>query len=378
MKIWQITDTHFGKGAIQTEKWLNMMSSYFYDFLIPILKKHVKPGDVLLHLGDVYDNRTSINVKVLNKVINIFEDLSKILPVHILIGNHDNFNLSDNDINSVASIRNINNIYTYSEPTLKTFGNTKCLLLPWVYGKNNEKEVLAAYNDKAKILFCHSDLNGARTQVNPTRPISKTICELDDFSGYTKVYSGHIHIRQTISNFSFIGAPYHMDRNDIGNEKGITVVDPDTLQEKFIPNTFSPKFNKIYIDTIEDLDTIDKNYVNNNYVDLIIKNSLIIKDNKARLKIDDILSKSNFETVDYIDDVINETNDEANDNIISDNDNTNDIVKDIKQITIDWVETKKIYENKEANELIISSIKDIINSAFDIRERDIKLSKNLK
>ncbi len=372
MKIWIISDTHFGKNAVQTEKWLNMMSSYFYDFLIPNLQKYSKPGDILLHLGDVYDNRTSINVKVLNKVINIFEDLSKILPVHIIIGNHDNFNLNDNDVNSVSTLRNIPNVFTYIKPTIKKFGNTKCLLLPWIHGKNSEKEILKKYNIEADILFCHSDLNGARTQVNPTRPNNRNICELDDFSGYKNIYSGHIHIQQRISNFTFVGAPYHMDRNDIGNAKGILVLDPDTGKEKFIENTISPKFNKIHIKCIEDIDTIDIKFVNDNYIDLLINNSLIIKDDKVRLKIDDILSRCNFETIDYVDDQM-ET---IYDDVILEDIKIDDVAKDIKQISLDWVESKKHYDDDKSNELLIIGMKEIINEAFEIRERDVKLTKS--
>jgi hypothetical protein len=37
---------------------------------------------------------------------------------------------------------------------------------------------------------------------------------------YGKVYSGHIHIVQEINYFTFVGSPYHLDRNDVGNKKG--------------------------------------------------------------------------------------------------------------------------------------------------------------
>ena len=60
MKVYMITDTHFGIYLNNLDKWQNMMESTFYNFVIPYLKENVKPGDILIHLGDLFDNRNSI------------------------------------------------------------------------------------------------------------------------------------------------------------------------------------------------------------------------------------------------------------------------------------------------------------------------------
>ena len=83
MRVFMITDTHFGIYLNNLDKWLNMMESTFYEFVIPYLKENVKEGDVLIHLGDLFDNRTSLPIIVLNKVEKILRELAKILPVHI-------------------------------------------------------------------------------------------------------------------------------------------------------------------------------------------------------------------------------------------------------------------------------------------------------
>ena len=67
MKVYMITDTHFGIYLNNLDKWLNMMESTFYNYVIPFLKENSKPGDILIHLGDLFDNRTSIPIIVLNK-----------------------------------------------------------------------------------------------------------------------------------------------------------------------------------------------------------------------------------------------------------------------------------------------------------------------
>jgi UDP-2,3-diacylglucosamine pyrophosphatase LpxH len=106
------------------------MNNYFYQFFIPFIKEVKKTNDKLVVLGDIFDNRTSINTKVLNSVVKLFETLSKIIEIHIILGNHDIFAMTDPEINSVVSIRNISNIIIYNEPTLVTFDNTKCLFMP--------------------------------------------------------------------------------------------------------------------------------------------------------------------------------------------------------------------------------------------------------
>ena len=79
MKVFMITDTHFGIYLNNLEKWQNMMESTFYEFVIPFLEKNAKKGDILIHLGDLFDNRTSIPIITLNKVEKILKKLSQIL-----------------------------------------------------------------------------------------------------------------------------------------------------------------------------------------------------------------------------------------------------------------------------------------------------------
>ena len=55
-KIWLIADTHFGyKG--DDDEWLNDYVGYFEDTVIPLMKKEVGENDILIHLGDVFENR---------------------------------------------------------------------------------------------------------------------------------------------------------------------------------------------------------------------------------------------------------------------------------------------------------------------------------
>ena len=109
MKIYMLTDTHFGIYLNNLDKWQNMMEDTFYSFVIPYLKKNVKEGDILIHLGDLFDNRNSLPIITINKVEKILTEISKILPVHIMVGNHDLYNPEQIMRRAGVNITNITN-----------------------------------------------------------------------------------------------------------------------------------------------------------------------------------------------------------------------------------------------------------------------------
>ena len=70
-RVWILGDLHFGVRANSME-WLEIQKDFFENLFIPTLKEHVQPGDVLVQVGDTFDNRQSINIKVLNYAVDLF------------------------------------------------------------------------------------------------------------------------------------------------------------------------------------------------------------------------------------------------------------------------------------------------------------------
>lgn len=337
MKLFMVSDFHFGKHSLDSDKWLKMMLSYFYEFFIPTIKKYAKKDDKLIILGDIFDNRNNINIKVLVAVVKLFEDLGKIIEVHTILGNHDMWAMSDPEINSVCSIRNIPGIKVYQEPEVMNFDGKDVLMFPWVHGKNEEKTILEKHNG-CDILICHSDLNGCRTQLNPTRPINRDILDINDFTGYKHVYSGHIHITQQIKHFTFVGSPYHLDRNDISNRKGIWVYDTKKDTDIFLENSFSPEYKKIKIYKESDLN-IDQNILDKDHVDLEISQELLANAPHVRLEIEKLTNKYNINNVDFINDITEEPEITVIKKDVSN--------KTIKELSLDWVEELSFTEKSD-------------------------------
>lgn len=322
-----LSDLHFGK--YNNDEWLFRMEDYFYNFFIPVITKYKKSNDVLVILGDIFDNRNSINLKAINIVIKLFEDLAKIIDIYILIGNHDMYLMNDNSINSVSVIRNIDGITIYDKPTNINFDGLDVLMMPWINGKNNEIDVLD--NNTADLLFCHSDLNGCRTQLHPTRPHNRNILNIDDFKGYEHIYSGHIHIRQKIKNFTFVGSPYHLDRNDVENRKGIYIFDTKTKTDFLIENNYSPEFKKIKIISESDFKELKTVLDTKDFIDVSISNELLVKKPELRLEFDKLANKYKISNLEFIDDIVKDKkNIKPIENI------------DIKKLSIEWVNNLSI------------------------------------
>ena len=103
-RVWVLGDLHFGVRSNSLE-WLNIQKDFFENLFIPTLKEHYRPGDVLVQVGDTFDNRQSINIRVLNYAIKLFERLGKMLPVHIIVGNHDIWAKKSNEITSIDTLK---------------------------------------------------------------------------------------------------------------------------------------------------------------------------------------------------------------------------------------------------------------------------------
>lgn len=315
-KILLIGDTHLGLGyPNKLDHFFKVSNDYFENFLFPIIEKHLTKDDIIVHLGDLFDNRNIVPINILNYAQSIIERMSKICPVHILIGNHDIYNKSDNDINSVKAYNYIPNVSVYETSSVIEFDDKKILMMPWVETKEEQISILKE-NSGCDYLFCHSDLNGAKMHLTSVGHRNMNKVDIDDFEGYKNVYSGHIHLVQKNKNFTFVGSIHEMDRNDIDNQKGIFILDVEKGKELFVPNNISPKFKKMYINKEEDIENLKEEEVAKNWVDLYISNNLLVSNRKLRRKMEQILREGSFATVEYVDDIRNE-DEEDNEEIIN-------------------------------------------------------------
>ena len=269
-RVWILGDIHFGVRSNSLE-WLEMQKEFFENVFIPILKDKVKPGDVLVQVGDTFDNRQSINIKVLSYAVNLFERLGEILPVHIICGNHDIWAKKTNEITSIDSLKWIPNVQIYKDPELMKWHDKNILMMPWRRDPQHESETLSEY-PSTNIIFCHSEVRGIALNAKVKNMNGS---DAHTFDRYEAVYSGHIHYRQNKGKLRMIGVPFQLTRSDSGNAKGFDLVDLTTMEETFFENTSSPQFVKFNLATLYDVPLGDfKERIANNYVDLYVPSKI--------------------------------------------------------------------------------------------------------
>jgi len=265
-RVWVLGDLHFGVRSNSLE-WLEIQKDFFENLFIPTLKKHYRPGDVLVQVGDTFDNRQSINIRVLNYAINLFERLGEILPVHIIVGNHDIWAKKSNSVTSIDSLKWIPNVQVYTDPEMYDWNDRKILLMPWRRDSAHEAETLAD-NPTSEIVFCHSEVRGIYLNSKVKNQHGN---ESNIYDKYTRVYSGHIHYRQEKNKLLMVGVPYQLTRSDMNNTKGFDLVDLETMEETFFENNISPKFLRYNIKMLYDMSLGNfKEQIENNFIDLYV------------------------------------------------------------------------------------------------------------
>ena len=273
-RCWIISDTHFG-ARNNNVRWLEDMIGYFEEYFIPMVKENYREGDILIHCGDVFDNRQSVNLLVLHKAIGLFEEFSKIFKdgIYIIAGNHDIMRKNSNDITSLDTLKYIPNVTVLKEPIDLSVNGSKLLLMPWRKSDSDEKAAVSASD--ADYMFCHTTIKGAKFDKYRH---SGDGMDSNECKHFKRVYTGHIHLAQSYKNILYVGNPYQMTRSDANNMKGFWCLDFESGEETFYENKYSPKFVKLYINkalenTLQEL--IDA--CNNNFVDIYVPNDYLMK-----------------------------------------------------------------------------------------------------
>lgn len=246
-KIFIISNTRFGfKKYYSLNRSIKEFNKYF-DTFTSFLKNKTREGDILVHLGNVFDTRQSINTKLIYHSQKIFEEISYILPLYFLVGEGDKIT---NDVNTLTVFKNMENIHIVEES--KNIFDNKVILCG--FQKNIQLEKYnCEYLLTANNIFDH------------TNPI--------DLNNFKKVYSGYSEKNIFKEHMKNISSPYPLERNN--DKKGFMVLDVEKGMDKFIENTVNSKFVFYDINILGDLENIEKEEFNNNFVCLKIDKELI-------------------------------------------------------------------------------------------------------
>lgn len=250
------TDTHFGVKQ-NSMTWLNSQLDFIYKQLIPYIES-LDDEVRLIHLGDVFDSRSSISTMVASKVVDAFKELrSKVKKFVVIAGNHDYYSPNSSDIDTLSLI--LKNL----DIDLITKGihiDDDCIYVPW-YSWGDEIIQDVIYQHDIKYLFTHADI------VNESIKYKNVA-----------VFSGHIHIPELKQNSYNLGSCYSINFADSNQERGFYVLKDNNLD--FIPNNQSIKFWRFYN---EDIFNIDSNNISEkDHIEIYLDKNNMLDDNYTR------------------------------------------------------------------------------------------------
>lgn len=301
-----ITDTHYGskKGSKHLHDYFEL---FYKNVFFPTLEEHeIK---TVIHMGDVFDSRKSIDYQSLEWAKRVVFDPLKKYEVHMLVGNHDCYFKDSNHVNSPELLlQDYSNIKTYSSPTNTKIGGIDITLIPWICSDNYDETLKVIQKSNAKIAMGHLELRGF--YVNKHLVMDDHGMDSTIFSKFEKVFSGHYHTRSDNGKIFYLGNPYEMYWSDVNDTRGFHIFDTETLIHTPVNNPYKLFYNIYYDDT--PYQTFDASKYSNKIVKVIVRKKSKPKsfekfiDNLYKIGVQDLKIVENFEIKENDDFVVEE------------------------------------------------------------------------
>ena len=271
MKIAIITDTHY--GARKGSKYLHDHFELFYkNIFFPSLKEY--GVETVIHMGDAFDSRKSIDYQSLEWAKRVVFDPLKEYDVHMIIGNHDTYYKNTNTVNSPELLlQTYSNIKTYSNAAEINIGGLNILLIPWINQENEANTLKMIGESKSKCAMGHLEFQGFRVN---RQLVMEHGLDSNIFKNFTKVFSGHYHTRSDNGRIFYLGNPYEMYWTDVNDTRGFHIFDTETLEHTPINNPYKLFYNIYYEDTPYQL--FDATEYENKIVKVIVRKKSKPKD----------------------------------------------------------------------------------------------------
>lgn len=200
MNLLMISDLHF------TNKPEDEYRFGIFDWVSELSRKH---GFLdLLILGDLTDAKDRHPAPLVNRIVGCIDKLSP-GRIHILKGNHD---YVDSSLPYFSFLNILGGTTFFIEPNFIEMGTSSCLMLPHTsspYYKWNSLEF-----DDADYIFLHQTIEGSiASNGHPLKGMPRNYFSRRGFKG-KGVFSGDVHVPQTLGDVTYVGSPYHVHYGD--------------------------------------------------------------------------------------------------------------------------------------------------------------------
>lgn len=219
-----VTDTHFDIRANDRifDDYLKVIWSDFWKYVKEMGIKRV------VHLGDVFDRRKTIDIKAVQRAKDYFFDPVRLygLEAIVIVGNHDTYfkNTSDYNSPSIFFSNYSPGLRILTSPDSIVVNGEKSILVPWINEGNYHKTMKFLEKEiDADTLMGHFEFSGFElikgmktSGMDHTKP---------PFSSFRKIYSGHFHEKMRQGNVEYIGAMGQYTWHDLNCARGFNTFD---------------------------------------------------------------------------------------------------------------------------------------------------------
>ena len=261
------TDLHIGISNDKASRQ-NIAEKFVDEIIGRIETEGIKQ---VFFLGDLFHQRTSIEVTSLNVANNLVRRLASACEVFLLQGNHDLYEKYNSVITSL-NIFDLDNVNLVSVPTEIELNNQKVLLVPWLCGTSLQEHIDNFKLDSDyDLMMGHFDIsysgdikNKGQKYANAYKSGSKNFSSVEKDNIISEIlhhthpmstiYLGHIHDHETLTfenrTWNIVGSPQYQvhDMQRLPDEKkqhGYFILDEDN-NETFHISASVPKFVTVY------------------------------------------------------------------------------------------------------------------------------------
>jgi DNA repair exonuclease SbcCD nuclease subunit len=269
MKLAILNDTHCGIRN-SSDIFMDYQEKFYRDVFFPyLLENDIKQ---IIHLGDYYDNRKTINFKALKHNRKIFlEKLREYgITMDIIVGNHDAYFKNTNELNALKELQGhyMNEVNVILDNTVMRYGKMDMALVPWITPENEKDTLEFLANCKADIVGAHLELDGFE--------MSKGIpchggMSMSHFERFDMVLSGHFHTRSSQNNIHYLGSQMEFFWSDCDDKKYFHVLDTETRELTPVHNPVTIH-KKVYYDHEKMNNFEDLRYLEDHFVKMIVVN----------------------------------------------------------------------------------------------------------
>ena len=235
MKILFIGDPHLKISRLDISKkflaWIN-------DLVIS-----VKP-DLVVNLGDSFDTHAVIRSEIMTEFMRHVFACTKVCRYIYLVGNHDQYKPNDSAYHALSHIKGkINNFIIVDDTSVID----NITFVPY----KHESSLFPLRT--TPICVAHQTFIGA----DYGHLIAKDGVDPSTIQGVSLIVSGHIHKRQELAfnnvRVKYPGSPYAQSASDVGETKGVIILNTDDMSEQFIECPL-PKWRSLDLEIKENFD----------------------------------------------------------------------------------------------------------------------------